>query len=156
MMKSPCVPCSATNPSKPLTSSTGSARGPRAGLGGPPKPLCPGLLFPAEKGLAGRSFRRAAENRTPAACAPRRAGDCTRPRVPFSAPSRKTRAARNRSKRSPSKCARPSRLRGRIRRHARARVLPRRSATVPGRSGLACRKGRERISRHVGAFAAVA
>jgi hypothetical protein len=48
------------------------ARGPRAGLGGPPKPLSdiiPGIS--GGKKCAQRGFRRAAENCTPAACAPR-------------------------------------------------------------------------------------
>ncbi len=52
----------------------GSARGPRAGLGGPPKPACPSSNFLLRtKMLVVRSFRRAAENCTPAACAPRAA-----------------------------------------------------------------------------------
>ncbi len=50
----------------------GSARGSRAGLGGPPKPSCPSSNFlHRTKKLVERSFRRAAENCTPAACAPR-------------------------------------------------------------------------------------
>ena len=52
----------------------GSARGPRAGLGGSPKPSCPSSNFPPRtKKLVARGFRRAAENCTPAACAPRAA-----------------------------------------------------------------------------------
>ncbi len=49
----------------------GSARSPRAGLGGPPNPPCPksNFRFRVEK-LVARGFRRAAENSTPAACAP--------------------------------------------------------------------------------------
>ncbi len=51
---------------------TGSARGPRAGLGGPPKPssdIIPGIS--GEKKWGQRGFQRAAENCTPAACTPR-------------------------------------------------------------------------------------
>ena len=50
---------------------TGSARGPRAELGGPPSSLVP--LTSSETSLGQsveRSFQRAAENSTPAACAP--------------------------------------------------------------------------------------
>ena len=52
-----------------------SARGPpRAGGGGPPKPSRLGAnFFLRTKKLVERSFRRAAENCTPAACAPRAA-----------------------------------------------------------------------------------
>ena len=64
----------------------GSARGPRAGLGGPPKPSCPSAnRFGGTEKLVERGFRRAVENCMPAACAahaaaavgaldPRRAG----------------------------------------------------------------------------------
>lgn len=49
----------------------GSARGPRAELGGPPNSLVtPSLSVAREDESVGRSFQRAAENSTPAACAP--------------------------------------------------------------------------------------
>ena len=52
----------------------GSARGPRAGLGGSPKRSCPcSNLFARAEMLVERGFRRAAENCTRAACAPRAA-----------------------------------------------------------------------------------
>ena len=54
---------------------TGNARGPRASLGGPPK-LSEHILGPhfGDRNFAGRGIRRAAENSTPAACAPRLTG----------------------------------------------------------------------------------
>ena len=53
----------------------GSARGPRAGWGGPPQPSSYILLSAAHvRKLVVRSFRRAAENNTPATCAPLAAG----------------------------------------------------------------------------------
>ena len=65
------------------------------------------------------------EGRAPrsAALAPR-LGERTRPRVRFSAPSRKTPVARGRANGSRPGCARRGRMRGRIRLHAGARVLP--------------------------------
>ncbi len=72
------VPPGQLNPNSEM--GTGSARGSRAGLGGPPKPACPRSNFLlGSKKLVVRGFRRAAENCTPAACAPRAAPPRTIP-----------------------------------------------------------------------------
>ena len=67
------TPLSQMNPNAEV--GAGSARGPRASLGSPPKLSSP-ILCPhcGDRNFAGRGFRRAAENGTPAACAPRIAG----------------------------------------------------------------------------------
>ena len=80
------------------------------------------------------------------ACAPRRRmrgrirrhagarvlpGERTRPRVPFSAPSRTTGVARARAEFLRPECAPRRWLRGRSQRHARARVLPASAISVP-------------------------
>ena len=58
----------------------GSARGPRAGLGGSPKPSSLTLLSGhGLKKLVEQGCRRAAENRTPAACSPRTETPCALP-----------------------------------------------------------------------------